>query len=102
MFPSLVGLSKAGKNDLTLPEHLDKALPQVIGGDRVTSQVFLAEALKPKETGKHTPTREMSATGVWSQRDVREAAAQQGRQETEDFVNAAAAFIEQRKKIRPL
>jgi len=102
LFPTLVDLSNAGKNDLTLPEHLDKALPQVIAGDRVTSQVFLAEALKPKETGKHTSIREMSATGVWSQRDVREAYAQQGRQETEDFVNAAVAFIEQWKKIRPL
>lgn len=102
LFPSLVDLSKAGKNDLTLPEHLNKVLPQVIAGDRVASQVFLAEALKPKDTGKHTSTREMSATGVWSERDVREASVQQGRQATEAFVNASVAFIEQWKKIRPL
>lgn len=44
----------------------------------------------------------MSPTGVWSQRDVRDASAQQGRQMTEAFVNAAVAFIEQWKRIRPL
>jgi creatinine amidohydrolase len=102
LFPSLVDISKAGKNDLTLPDHLNKALLQVISGDRVTTQVFLAEALKPKPTGKHTSTREMSATGVWSQRDTREASAQIGREETESFVNAAVAFIEKWKTLRPL
>ena len=102
LFPNLVDLSKAGKNDLTLPDHLNKALPQVISGDRVASQVFLAEALKPKATGKHTSTREMSATGVWSQRDTREASAQLGRAETESFVNAAVSFIDNWKALRPL
>jgi creatinine amidohydrolase len=102
LFPNLVDLSKSGKNDLTLPEHLNQALPQVISGDRVANQVFLAEALKPKPTGKHTSTREMSATGVWSQRDTREASAQLGRQETESFVSAAVAFIDKWKTLRPL
>jgi creatinine amidohydrolase len=102
LFPNLVDLSKAGKNDLTLPDHLNQALPQVISGDRVASQVFLAEALKPKPTGKHTSTREMSATGVWSQRDTREASAQLGREETDSLVNAAVAFIDKWKALRPL
>ena len=102
LFPNLVDLSKAGKNDLTLPEHLNKALPQVVAGDAVATQVFLAEALKPKETGKHTSTREMSATGVWSERDTRESTAEQGRAATESFVNAAVAFIEKWKTLRPL
>ena len=102
LFPNLVDLSKAGKNDLTLPDHLNKSLPQVISGDRVATQVFMAEALKPKPTGKHTSTREMSATGVWSQRDTREASPQLGREETESFVNAAVAFIEKWKALRPL
>ena len=75
LIPTLVDLSKAGKNDVTLPEHLNRALPQVKVGDRVATQVFLAEALKPKDTGKHTSTREMTATGVWSERDTREATA---------------------------
>jgi creatinine amidohydrolase len=102
LIPTLVDLSKAGKNDLTLPEHLNRALPQVKSGDRVANQVFLAEALKPKETGKHTSTREMSATGVWSERDTRDASAERGRAATESFVNAAVAFIEKWRTIRPL
>jgi creatinine amidohydrolase len=102
LFPNLVDISKAGKNDLTLPDHLNKALPQVMSGDRVATQVFLAEALKPKPTGKHTSTREMSATGVWSQRDTREASAQLGREETESFVTTAVAFIDKWKALRPL
>ena len=102
LIPSLVDLSKAGKNDLTLPEHLNKALPQVNSGDRVATQVFLAEALKPKDTGKHTSTREMSATGVWSERDTHDATADRGRAATNSFVNAAVAFIEKWKTIRPL
>jgi len=102
LFPNLVDLSKAGKNDLTLPEHLNKALPQVVAGDPVATQVFLAEALKPKETGKHTSTREMSATGVWSERDTRDSTVEQGRAATESFVNSAVAFIEEWKTLRPL
>jgi hypothetical protein len=34
--------------------------------DRAAIMLFLAEALKPKETGKNTSTAEMSPTGVWS------------------------------------
>jgi creatinine amidohydrolase len=102
LIPTLVDLAKAGKNDLTLPDHLNKALPQVNTGDRVVTQVFLAEALKPKDTGKHTSTREMSATGVWSERDTRDASADRGRAATNSFVNAAVAFIEKWKTIRPL
>jgi creatinine amidohydrolase/Fe(II)-dependent formamide hydrolase-like protein len=102
LIPTLVDLSKAGKNDVTLPDHLNRALPQVNLGDRVATQVFLAEALKPKDTGKHTSTREMSATGVWSERDTRDASADRGRSATTSFVNAAVAFIEKWKAIRPL
>ncbi len=102
LFPTLVNMSKAGKNDLTLPDHLNKMLPQVIAGDRVATQVFLAEGLKPKSTGKHTSTREMTVTGSWTQRDTRDASAAIGQRETESFVNAAVAFIEKWKTLRPL
>jgi hypothetical protein len=71
-------------------------------GDRVATQVFLAEALKPKDTGKHTSTREMSATGVWSERDTHDASADRGRAATTSFVSAAVAFIDKWKAIRPL
>jgi hypothetical protein len=42
-------------------------LPLVTAGDRAATMVFLADSLKPKETGKNTSTAEMSPTGVWSE-----------------------------------
>ena len=88
-FPNLVDMRQAGKNEVTLPDHLQKALPQVIAGDEAATMVFLAEALKPKDTGKHTLTREMTQTGVWSERDTREASAEIGREDSEAFVAAS-------------
>jgi creatinine amidohydrolase len=102
LFPSLVDMSKAGKNEVVLPDHLQKAPPQVIAGDDTATAVFLAEALKPKETGKHTSTREMTKTGVWSQRDTREASADRGRQYSDAFVEASVQFIERWRVLRPL
>ena len=102
LFPTLVDMSKAGKNEVALPDHLQKTLPQLAAGDATTARVFLAEALKPKETGKHTSTREMTKTGVWSERDTREASAERGRQDSEAFVNASVQFIERWKTLNPL
>lgn len=102
LFPTLVNMSKAGNNELTLPDHLRKMLPQVIAGDDAATDAFLAEALKPKDTGKHTSTREMTKTGVWSERDTRDASAEQGRRINEAFVNAAVQFIEQWRTLKPL
>jgi hypothetical protein len=95
-------MSKAGPNSLELPEHLRKMLPEVIAGDRTATTVFLAEGLKPKATGKHTSTREMTATGVWSERDTREASAAQGRDEAESFIAAAVKFIDRWKALKPM
>ena len=102
LFPNLVNMSAAGKNDVTLPDHLAKMLPLVESGDPAATQIFLAEALKPKETGKHTSTREMTPTGVWSNRDTRESSEQRGREDTESFVNAAVQFIEKWKSLEPV
>ncbi len=102
LFPNLVDMSKAGKNEVTLPEHLKKALPQVIAGDDTATTVFLAEALKPKDTGKHTSTREMTRTGVWSERDTREASADRGRQDSDAFVEASVLFIQRWSMLKPL
>ena len=76
-------------------------LPSVAAGDPATTLIFLAEGLKPKETGKHTSTAEMSTTGVWSERDPREATVEQGRRTTETFVDAAVRFIDRWKELRP-
>ncbi len=102
MFPNLVNMQNAQTAKLTLPEHMQKMLPQVAAGDPTASLVFLAEGLKPLETGKHTSTREMTNTGTWGVREITQATAEQGRRETEDFVNAAVKFIERWKELRPL
>ncbi len=102
LVPSLVALDKAQKVTLTFPPHLSQLLPQVVAGDPAATLLFLAEGLKPKETGKRTSIGEMSPTGVWSERDPREATAEQGRRQTEHFVDAAVRFIERWKELRPL
>ncbi len=100
--PNLVDMRDARTAPLTLPPHLQKMLPEVAAGDATASRVFLAEALKAAETGKGTSTKDMTDTGVWSARDVKAATADRGREDTESFVNAAVAFIERWKQLRPL
>jgi creatinine amidohydrolase len=102
LFPTLVDMSKAGPNSLQLPEHMRNMLPEVIARDPTSTTVFLAEGLKPEATGKHTSTREMTATGVWSERDTSESSAAQGRAQAESFVTAAVQFIERWKVLRPM
>lgn len=102
LFPTLVQMDKAERATLSVPPALSSLPPLVATGDRAATLVFLAEALKPKATGKGTSTAEMSTTGVWSERDPREATAEQGRQATETFVEAAVQFIERWKQLRPL
>jgi len=100
--PNLVDMNAAETATLTLPDHLKKMLPAVIAGDSTVSRVFLAEGLKAEETGKKTSAREMSSTGVWGVRDLKEATAEQGRDDTERFVDAAVQFIERWKELRPV
>ena len=102
MTPNLVNLAAARRAALTMPEHLQKMLPEVVTGDPTATLVFLAEGLKATSTGKHTSTREMSDTGTWGLRDPREATADVGRRETENFVQAAVIFIERWKQLRPM
>ena len=77
-------------------------LPDVIAGDPTALTVFLAEGLKAEETGKGTSADQMSSTGVWSERDPKEATAEQGRLATEVFVVGAVRFIERWKELRPI
>ncbi|HXG88474.1 MAG TPA: creatininase family protein [Vicinamibacterales bacterium] len=102
MMPNLVDLAVARRAALTMPEHLQKMLPEVVAGDPTATLVFLAEGLKAKSTGKNTSTREMSDTGTWGLRDPHEATAEAGRRETENFVQAAVKFIERWKQLRPM
>ena len=101
LFPTLVDMSKAEKTELTFPDDLQEILPQVVLGNPTASRVFFAEALKPKDTGKHSSTREMTKTGVWSEQDTRQATAAQGRQNMQAFVDASVQFINQWKALQP-
>ena len=102
MTPNLVDLEAARRATLTMPEHLQKMLPEVVAGDPTATLIFLAEGLKATSTGKGTSTREMSDTGTWGLRDPREATADAGRRETENFVQAAVKFIDRWKQLRPM
>jgi creatinine amidohydrolase/Fe(II)-dependent formamide hydrolase-like protein len=100
--PSLVDMASAETATLTMPDHLQQMLPDVLAGDPTALRVFLAEGLKAQETNKGTSAREMSSTGVWGVRDLTDASVEQGRQATEEFVSAAVQFIERWKELRPL
>ena len=56
LFPTLVQMDKAERATLSVPPALSSLPPLVATGDRAASLVFLAEALKPKATGKGTST----------------------------------------------
>jgi creatinine amidohydrolase len=100
--PNLVNLSAARKATITYPPHLQAMLPKVVADDPTANLVFHAEALKPKSTGKHTSTREMTDTGSWSELDPKTATAARGRETAEAFVSSAVKFIEAWKKLRPM
>ena len=102
LIPDLVDLSRARPATLTMPEHLERMVPEVVAGDPTALRVFLAENLKAEETGKGTATRDITDTGVWSVRDLEESSVERGRRGTEAFVEAAVAFIERWKELRPM
>ena len=102
LIPGVMGnMDSAETATLTLPAHLQAMVPEVVAGDPTALRVFLAEGLKASETGKGTSSQDMSTTGVWSVRDPRDATAERGRQETDDFVQAAVKFIERWNELRP-
>lgn len=102
LIPTLVQQEKAVPATLSMPRHLEAMVPLVLAGDPAATTVFLAEGLKAKETGKGTSAREMSTTGVWGVRDPKEATTEEGRMETEQFVDAAVRFIERWRELRPM
>lgn len=101
LIPSLVQLDKAVPAKMTLPDHMEAMLPEVVAGDPTANLVFLAEGLKAEETGKHTSSAEMSSTGVWGVRDPKESTLQRGAESSERSTQAAVAFIDKWNKLRP-
>jgi creatinine amidohydrolase len=102
LMPSLVQLDKAVAAELTLPNHLEEMLPEVIANEPTAKMLFLAEGLKAEETGKKTSSAEMSTTGVWGERDPKESTAQRGEDLTMRSVNAAVKFIDRWNELVPL
>lgn len=94
LMPTLVQLDKAVTAELTLPDHLDAMLPEVVDEDPTALMLFLAEGLKAEETGKKTSSAEMSTTGVWGERDPAEGTAARGEDVTRKTVAAAVKFID--------
>lgn len=94
LMPDLVQLDKAVAAELTLPEHLQDMLPEVIAGDPTALRLFLAEGLKAEETGKQTSSAEMSTTGVWGVRDPQEGSAVRGADAARRTIEAAVRFID--------
>lgn len=101
LMPNLVQVENARGSKLALPEHLRNMLPKMLEGDPTATMLFLAEGLKAKETEKKTSSIEMSPTGVWGERDPKEATLQQGRKNTLDLVHAAVQFIDKWNELRP-
>jgi len=102
LMPTLVQMDAAVTAELTLPDHLEKMLPDVVAGDPTALRVFLAEGLKAEETGKNTSSAEMSTTGVWGVRDLSEARAEWGKMATDRYVDAAVKFIDRWNELRPV
>ena len=94
LMPNLVELDKATTSKLTLPEHLEDMLPEVINGDPTATLLFLAEGLKAEGTGKKTSSAEMSTIGVWGERDPVESTAGRGENNAKRMVDAAVKFID--------
>ncbi len=94
LIPSLVDIDAAVTAKLTLPDHLEGMLPDVVAGDPTALQLFLAEGLKAEETGKKTSSAEMSTTGVWGERDPKEGTAARGEDQMRRTIDAAVKFID--------
>lgn len=101
LIPHLVDLDAAFPAELSLPPHMEAMLPDVLAGDPTALALFLAEGLKDESTGKGTASHELSTTGVWGERDPRQASADRGRRTEERFLDAAAAFVERWNELRP-
>jgi len=94
LFGSLVDMSKAENPVLTFPPHLLRFM-EMSKTDPTFNEVVSNTWFRPLETGKITSTREMTNTGAVTTGDIKTATAERGRKELEDFVAAAAKFIEE-------
>jgi len=103
LIPSLVDMKRVPPAQrLTLPAQLEAMRPRVDTSDPTATLIFLSEALKAKDTGKHTSTREMTSTGIWSEADPSLASAERGKAYVDAFVSASVQFIDAWKRLEPM
>ncbi len=94
LFGNLVDMSKVENPVLTFPPAMRQFMERA-KTDPVFAGVWSSMWFRPLETGKKTSTREMTNTGAVTTGDIKTATAERGRKELEDFVAAAARFIEE-------
>ena len=98
---SLVDMSKAENPVLTFPPDVMK-LDEKAKAEPLLGQLAGSMRFRPIETGKKTSTREMTNTGAVTTGDIKTATAERGRTEIEEYVAAAAKFIEEWRKAKSL
>ncbi|MBE3133364.1 MAG: creatininase family protein [Acidobacteria bacterium] len=96
---SLVDMSKAENPILSFPPDVAK-LDARAKTDPLFGQLADSMRFRPLESGKKTSTREMSNTGSVTTGDIKTATAERGRRELEGFIDNAAKFIEEWRKIK--
>jgi len=90
---TLVDMTKVVNPALTVPPDVAK-LDALGKTDPALAELAGEMRFRPQETGKKTSTREMTDTGSVTTGDIKTASAERGRREIEDFIDAAARFIE--------
>ena len=97
LFGSLVDLSKAENPVLTFPPEMLRFI-EISKTNPIFGEVAGNMGFRPLETGKKTSTREISNIGAVTTGDIKTATAERGRKQLEDFISAAAKFIEEWRK----
>jgi creatinine amidohydrolase len=97
LFGSLVDLSKAENPVLTFPPEMLRFI-EMSKTNPIFGEVAGNMGFRPLETGKKTSTREISNIGAVTTGDIKTATAERGRKQLEDFISAAAKFIEEWRK----
>jgi creatinine amidohydrolase len=96
---NLVQMSQAVNPVLTVPPDV-AALDALGRTDPAFAQLAGDMRFRPLETGKKTSMREMTDTGSVTTGDIKTATAERGRRELEEYVDAAARFIEAWRKAK--
>ena len=89
--PQLVQMSAAENPVLTFPPDAQRVRDTMTGGN--LDMLLSAYMFRPEATGKQAASHQISSNGVFTTGDVNTASAAQGRFRFDNFVDAAAQFI---------